>query len=294
MFHSQAQGLLDDYVVGSYQLNPEGAALVFQANEGLPEEYFSHLDFPVSDFWYDYFSTKIEILPPPKYDDVLDVCCGTGTLCLNVMRKGLFSRCTAIDSSAVAIGRLRRRMTEMGLSQVRALEDNVMRTSLDSASFDAIVGNSFLHHLPDNRAFLTEAHRLLRDNGTICFTGEPTVASNLLETAILGTLARLLRRLRIKPKPKPRLQSITDIWVYEEKKIRALLQECGFGDVTITPFGVTVPLFNSPTAYLKSLVSARSLQPEFYWKYLGIVDRYAFAWLPADWHSHFVISARKR
>jgi ubiquinone/menaquinone biosynthesis C-methylase UbiE len=293
LFNANVRGVLDGHVRGPYRLDDAGARLVVESNEHLSQGYFEHLEFPVSDFWFDYFSSKIALVPPPRYGDVLDVCCGTGTLCLNIMRRQLFESCIAIDNSAVAIDRLNARIAALGLANVVARKDNVMSVSFADESFDAVVGNSFLHHLPDNYAFLTEMRRVLRPAGTICFTGEPTVASNVIENAIMGSLLEVLRTLRIKRRPPAVPTEITDIWVYEEAKTREMLASSGYTDIRITPFGTLVPLFNGPTAYLRSLLGRRSMQPDGYWKYLGAIDRHAFGWLPANARCHFVVSARK-
>lgn len=293
MFNSNVRGRLDAHVVGPYELDAEGCHIVVAANEALPDEYFAHLDFPVSDFWNRYFRSKIEIVPPAQFNDILDVCCGTGTLCLNVMQKNMFVKCMAIDNSAHAIKRLSERIERENIRNVTALYDDVTRPAFQAESFDVIAGNSFLHHLPDNPGFLREMYRLLRPGGTICFTGEPTVASNVLENVLMGSAVRVAELIGVKRRRQKEARRLTDIWVYEKDKLTRLLQACGFTQVTITPFGLTVPLFNSLTAYLRTIASRPSLQPDLYWKALGAVDQYAFFWLPADWHSHFVISGRK-
>ena len=293
LFNVNVRGALDRYLLQPYVLSGEGARAVVQSNEHLAEGYFAHLEFPVSDFWFDYFASKIALVPPRKYGEMLDVCCGTGTLCLNVMRKPLFASCLAVDNSAVAVRRLNERIGEIGLRGVTARKDNVMQLDIADESFDAVVGNSFLHHLPDNYAFLREMHRVLRPGAALCLTGEPAVASSVLENAIMGSLLAILRAVRLKRRPPAVPTQITDIWVYEESKTRAMLESCGYTDIRITAFGTLVPLFNAPTAYLRSLFTRRTMQPDAYWKYLGMIDKHVFGWLPANARSHFVISARK-
>lgn len=293
MFNRYAESVLDSYVAAPYRLNAEGARAIVAANERLGAQYFDHLEFPVSDFWGKYFMDKVNLLPPRAHGVMLDVCCGTGTLCLNVMRRGAFERCVALDNSATALQRLSERIREHGLANIEVVKGDIMRTEFADASFDAVLGNSFLHHLPDNPAFLREMYRILKPGGTICFTGEPTVAADVLENAIMGSLVAVWRWVRGRKRPPVSAQQITDIWIYEKRAVRAMLEACGYSDIRIHPFGVLVPLFNAPTAYARSLLGLKSMQPDGYWKYLGAIDRVLSHCLPANAQSHFVIAARK-
>jgi SAM-dependent methyltransferase len=54
--------------------------------------------------------------------------------------------------------------------QVRVLEGNVMDLPLADASFDAIVSQEALLHVPDIARAFAEAHRVLRPGGRIAFT----------------------------------------------------------------------------------------------------------------------------
>jgi ubiquinone/menaquinone biosynthesis C-methylase UbiE len=153
------------FVYKPYQLNQEGEDFVILSNQNLPESYFEHLLFPVSDFWGDYFEDKLNLLQPENREVMLDVCCGTGTLCLNVMPKLGFAKCIAIDNSEVAIGTLRKRVRTD--QHVEVIKQDITKTSFPSDSIDAVYGNSFLHHLPNNYAFLAEAFRVLKRGGGV-------------------------------------------------------------------------------------------------------------------------------
>jgi len=292
---------LANNIVKDYVLDEQGQDLVYRDNKIIDAGgvYFEHLYFPVSDFWHNYFKTKIRILLPEKSDLALDVCAGTGTLCLNIMAPGkqLFSKCYAVDISESALEHLQKRIKNEGVSGfVRAIHGNVMHTHFKNNQFDAVIGNSFLHHLPDNVTFLQEVHRILKPGGVFCFTGEPTVGAARLEGCILGNVVRILKLLRLKKhrsvgECKP---TFTDIWLYDHDSLTAMIKGAGFGSVTIKPFGVLVPLFNNPSAMVFKFITEKSMQPDWWWRILGTLDKVLFSWwLPKNVQSHFVIAARK-
>jgi ubiquinone/menaquinone biosynthesis C-methylase UbiE len=292
VIYPQAFGRIAPYVVRAYELDPEGAALVIRSNEVLPDEYFDHLTFPVSDYWGKYFKGKLSALRPRGRDVMLDVCCGTGTLCLNVMPGIGFERCIAIDNSEAAIAVLRRRMRRD--QRIDVMKQDITRLSMDCDSVDAVYGNSFLHHLPDNYAFLAETLRILKPGGVMVLTGEPTVAAPALENAIIGNILAFLRLIGVRRRRRvDREMPITDIWLYEEDAVREMLAGVGFVDIRLDGFGVLAPLLNWPSALVFRALTGRSLQPEWYWKWLGRLDDALFGWLPADRKSHVVIAARK-
>jgi ubiquinone/menaquinone biosynthesis C-methylase UbiE len=161
---------LANEVKEAYVLSKKGAQIVYDYNENLPEEYFEHLEFPVSRFWNRYFESKLDLIGFASKSNALDVCAGTGTLILNVMSNSYFDSCKAIDISSPAIHRLNQRIKDLKLEgSCSAERQNIMETSFDDNQFDAIVGNSFLHHLPNNVEFLKETNRILKKGGGICF-----------------------------------------------------------------------------------------------------------------------------
>lgn len=99
---------------------------------------------------------------------VLEVGCGTGLFTAEIAATGC--RVTAIDISPDLLALARKRVTADNVCFV--LED-AHATSFDSASFDAVIGSSCLHHLDIDKA-TKEFHRLLRPGGRLMFT-EPNM-----------------------------------------------------------------------------------------------------------------------
>ena len=275
-----------------YVLSENGSQIVYEYNRSLPNSYFEHLEFPVSSFWFDYFSSKMNFAFGTNKQKALDVCAGTGTLSLNLMVKGYFEKCVAIDISEAAIIRLKKRITENNLDEVMEAKcENIMDTTFNDNEFDCIAGNSFLHHLPNNRLFLREMHRILTPGGSICFTGEPTVSCSALEGLILGNLIKLLKFLKLKKSTA--IPSMSDIWSYDIKSLKKLLEEEGFKEIKIIPFGFLVAILNEPTSFIMSKIIGRSMQPIWYWNFFGKIDKLFFSWIPANYHSHFIITGKK-
>jgi len=179
IINDNAYRKIKPYVIKPYVLNEEGEQFIISSNKNLSEEYFEHLKFPVNKFWGKYFEEKINILQPRKKDIMLDVCCGTGTLCLNVMPRIGFAKCIAIDNSRIAIEVLAKRIKSNQPIETR--HDDITNTSFDEESIDGVYGNSFLHHIPNNHAFFAETFRILRPGGVVVLTGEPSVAAAVLE-----------------------------------------------------------------------------------------------------------------
>ncbi len=67
---------------------------------------------------------------------MIDVCCNTGTLCLNIMPISGLSRCIDIDNSKYAIQILRNRIKEVQHIEVRNIE--ITSTSFNKGAIDAV------------------------------------------------------------------------------------------------------------------------------------------------------------
>lgn len=292
MLSVKVQPYLEQYVEEDYVLSEEGTRVVYNANANLPEAYFEHLEFPVSEFWFKYFSRRIHLLPPENFGVALDVCAGTGTVCLNIMKHKLFETCYAIDISETAVRTIQKRIRSLGITGVEAVCDNIMCTRFDNNMFDCIIGNSFLHHLPDNIGFLQEMYRILKPGGTICFTGEPSIAAPRLEGFILGSLLAIVRQIGLRSHRHAR-PVLTDIWLYEYGPLTSVLKKIGYDSVKVVPFGFLVPLFNGPCAMVYKKATGKSMQPDMWWRVLGGMDRWFFSWLPKNSLSYFVIAGRK-
>ena len=101
------------------------------------------------------------IMPGHKF---LEICCGTGTLCMIAAEKG--AEVTGIDLGENMLEVAREKVINHGLKAI-FLQENAENIRLDDASFDRIIISFGLHELPpsaqDNT--LKEIKRLLKPKG---------------------------------------------------------------------------------------------------------------------------------
>ena len=151
-------------------------------------------------------------------DRVLDVCCGSGRTAGAAALRGAVA--TGLDFS--------RRMVEVARrEQVSATFDEGDAEALPYAdgTFDAVVCNFGMHHVPRPTLALREACRVLRPGGRVAFTVWVTGADNIGLALVSDAIARHGdRNLTTAPPTGPdRVQSMED-------SMRAL-REAGFGQI---------------------------------------------------------------
>ncbi len=225
--------LLHSYLAGNYTLTVEGQDLVIGANAKLDEAYAIANDLPIAQWCYRDIKSRIEILPPAEFGTVMDVCAGTGFVSLNIMKNKLFKKCIALDINPSALEILKKTAMRLGVENIEPRVGNIFATEFSANSFDCIVGNAFLHHLPDNAKFLKEMFRILKPGGTLCLTGEPSVSSmkweNYFQRKLLGLVGR-------RQHPKGQIP-LTDIWQFDCQSLTTLLTGSGFKEISILGFG---------------------------------------------------------
>jgi SAM-dependent methyltransferase len=94
--------------------------------------------------------------------EVLDAACGVGygSAHLSEVARGV----VGLDRSVEAIAEARK---EYGRPNVEFIEGNLLALPFDEHSFDVVCAFEAIEHLDDQRAFLREAARVLRANGTL-------------------------------------------------------------------------------------------------------------------------------
>jgi ubiquinone/menaquinone biosynthesis C-methylase UbiE len=101
---------------------------------------------------------------------VLDLGCGTAQIPILLAGMLPSARIDAVDLAEAMLVVGERRVRAAGLAErVTLRREDCKRLSLASGSYDAVVSNSLLHHLPEPILALREAARVLRAGGALLF-----------------------------------------------------------------------------------------------------------------------------
>ena len=101
-------------------------------------------------------------------EDVLDVGCGAGMDSLVAAQMvGATGSVTGVDMTPEMVAKARGSIAEMGLGNVRIVEDSAEHLPFDDASFDVVISNGVIDLIPDKDAVFSEIARVLRPGGRI-------------------------------------------------------------------------------------------------------------------------------
>lgn len=112
------------------------------------------------------FTRAVLALNPLRGARILDVGTGTGAIPVHLAAARPDLRIVGVDLSRPMLARARRRAREVGAS-VAFRPGNARRLPFRGRSFDLVMSNSLLHHLPDARPALDEFGRVVRAGGAV-------------------------------------------------------------------------------------------------------------------------------
>lgn len=118
-------------------------------------------------------------------DVVLDTGCGTGWFAAGLQRARPDVTVLGLDLSAGMLGRARSAGAD------RLVQADATMLPLADDSVDVIVGRGVLHHLPDPEAALAEWRRVVRPDGAVVLSSEPTPVVETHGAWLLSVLLRL-------------------------------------------------------------------------------------------------------
>jgi ubiquinone/menaquinone biosynthesis C-methylase UbiE len=130
---------------------------------------------------------------------VLDLGCGPADIPIRLARALPSIQITAVDASGAMLELARRDIEEAGLAaNVTLVRARLPRLPWRDRTFDALVSNSLLHHLPDPSVFWDEVRRLSRPGARLlvvdlCRPRSATAARDLVEAAAADEPAVLRR-----------------------------------------------------------------------------------------------------
>ena len=113
-----------------------------------------------------HYDGRLDACVPASATSVLDVGCGDGFLASRLARRVLLV--VAIDADAPVLDRAQARFPA---ARVTWCHGDVLTHPLERESFDAVVSNATLHHLPDTGTALRRLSQLVRPGGTLAIVG---------------------------------------------------------------------------------------------------------------------------
>ena len=137
------------------------------------------------------FATVTRLFIDPLLEDariapgmnVLDIACGTGLVAARVAKYG--ARVVGLDFSKAMLALARARHPSIKFD-----EGDAEALPYADDTFDAVVSNFGIHHVPRPPLALREAYRVLRDGGRVAFTVWADPAENIAWKLLFDALAR--------------------------------------------------------------------------------------------------------
>ena len=169
---------------------------------------------------------------------ILDVGCGTGWYAAGLRRA--FAEAVDVIGADLSTGML---------AQARAagawplVQSDAERLPLRSGSVDVIVSRGVLHHLPAVEAALREWRRVLRPNGAVVLSSEPTPVVDAHGILLVRALLPLLRRPLSAEEDFWEVASMAaNLHVFRRDELAAAGAAAGFGSVSLDTAGFAATL----------------------------------------------------
>lgn len=276
-------------MVAPYKLAAPGVERVLHANQELDREYVAEHDYQRPEIFFRHVTTALKNYSSRAFFPTgIDVCCGTGFLSERLQKENLVGKSYAVDMNPAALAYLCNRIASRPELNILPLNQDVYKMAIDEPGTDLIIGNSFLHHLPDNSLFLKRCFELILPGGVLFLVDEPSTAAERLENPA-GFLTRLFRR-------KKRQERLQDVWLYSESGIRSLLIDAGFENIRVRGFGLFTTLANFFIYNVATRVFRLKKLPRRYFSImyaLNLLESRLFSFLPADRFSGLMVLAQK-
>jgi ubiquinone/menaquinone biosynthesis C-methylase UbiE len=104
----------------------------------------------------------------PRPHRVLDAGAGTARIAIELCRRSPETSVEAIDLARHMLALAARNVQRAGMEvRIRLARVDAKATTWPAGSFDAVISNSLVHHIPDPRAVFAEMWRLVGDGGVL-------------------------------------------------------------------------------------------------------------------------------
>ncbi|HEX8154626.1 MAG TPA: methyltransferase domain-containing protein [Thermoanaerobaculia bacterium] len=202
-------------------------------------------------YWNWYYEARLAQagVKLPQGARVLDCACGVGRLGGAIARGGAAGVVAFCDLSATQLRTLRSRWKPTPASAGAQLGDLLNMPYADD-SFDLVIGNSFLHHLPDVPAALREMYRVCKPGGRVVVLHEPNVYAPFWESLPVSLYRNVYERTDT--------NNFTDLWCFSGQGMKAIVQEAGFREVRVSARGLLAALFTNPLLVVLRKLRVRS------------------------------------
>jgi len=159
---------------------PEGALAYAQA------------DFSSSNQWF--VDTLIEFYEK-KLLNVLDIGCGPADIPIRLAKQISATHITALDASEPMLALARKAVLESNLDkQIEIINGRIPQAALTPHSYDTVISNSLIHHLPDPLVFWEEVKRLGK-------TGSAVFVVDLFRPASMEEASAIVERISLNEHP---------------------------------------------------------------------------------------------
>lgn len=104
----------------------------------------------------------------PYLNNVLDIGCGPADIPIRLAKAAPAVRITAIDGSDAMVGLAQKAVKDAGLDmQIKVVKGYLPGIALEKHSYDVIISNGLLHHLPNPLALWEEVKKLAKQGAAI-------------------------------------------------------------------------------------------------------------------------------
>jgi ubiquinone/menaquinone biosynthesis C-methylase UbiE len=151
-------------------------------------EAYDAMDFAEAD--RSFVDRATDLLEGRAANRIVDLGCGTGTIALLLADRFPKAEIVGVDLAESMLRLARAKVSARGLgARVSLLREDVKQTSLGDGSFDLVLSNSTLHHLPDPHRLLLEMKRLGREGAALLLVDLARPASREDARAIVLAVA---------------------------------------------------------------------------------------------------------